>query len=174
LIEQFREYLLQIAHQDLPRQLRQKLGSSDVVQAATLDALAGFATFRGSDLRSLKAWLRSILRRNLIDAVRHFQMAEQRMVKREVPLADDNVSPGVRSVVPASPSNIVSHAEQAVLVERAISRLPKVQREVIYLRSRDGLSYGEIGERLGRSPEAVRKLWGRAIARLQAQLLRLG
>lgn len=38
---------------------------------------------------------------------------------------------------------------------------------MVRLRYWDGLSFPEIGRRLGRSDEAVRKVWYRAVARLQ-------
>jgi DNA-directed RNA polymerase specialized sigma24 family protein len=41
---------------------------------------------------------------------------------------------------------------------------------VLHLRYWEGLSFVEIAGRLGRSPDAVRKLWYRAIGRLQAEM----
>ena len=41
---------------------------------------------------------------------------------------------------------------------------------MLRLRYWDGLTFPEIGERLGRSPDAVRKLWYRAVERLQEEM----
>jgi RNA polymerase sigma-70 factor, ECF subfamily len=46
-------------------------------------------------------------------------------------------------------------------------RLPPDDQAVVLLRHFDCLSFEEIGRRLDRSPDAARKLWGRAIVRLQ-------
>ena len=48
--------------------------------------------------------------------------------------------------------------------------LPADEQAVILLRHFEFLSFEEIGHRLDRSPEAARKLWGRAILRLQRLL----
>jgi RNA polymerase sigma-70 factor (ECF subfamily) len=49
-------------------------------------------------------------------------------------------------------------------------RLPADEQAVIVLRHFDSLSFEEVGRRLDRSPEAVRKLFARAIVRLQHML----
>jgi len=50
------------------------------------------------------------------------------------------------------------------------SRLPAEYRLVLELRYWGGLSFVDIAPRLGRSPEAVRKLWYRAVERVQEEL----
>ena len=51
-----------------------------------------------------------------------------------------------------------------------MARLPPDYRDVLYLRYWEGLSFVQIAGRIGRSADAVRKLWYRAIERLQAEL----
>ena len=51
-----------------------------------------------------------------------------------------------------------------------MTRLSNDHRSVLRLRYWDGLTFPEIGERLGRSPDAVRKLWYRAVERLQEEM----
>jgi RNA polymerase sigma-70 factor (ECF subfamily) len=52
----------------------------------------------------------------------------------------------------------------------AINDLPEDYREVIRLRHFEGLLLEEVGKRIGRTPEAVRKLWVRGLEKL-AELL---
>ena len=58
----------------------------------------------------------------------------------------------------------------ADVLATAMTRLSNDHRSVLRLRYWDGLTFPEIGERLGRSPDAVRKLWYRAVERLQEEM----
>ncbi len=60
--------------------------------------------------------------------------------------------------------------EQDEALARALAQLPEPQQQILRLRSYEDLSFEEAGKRMGRSAEAARKLWGRAIEQLQ-QLL---
>ena len=67
----------------------------------------------------------------------------------------------------ASPSSIAARREQAVLLADALARLPADYREVFILRNLEHVAVDEIAARMGRSPNAVRKLWGRAMIALK-------
>ena len=60
----------------------------------------------------------------------------------------------------------MSKKEDLAKLEKAIDRLKPEYREAIVLTKIEGLSYGEIGERLGKSPDSVRMLATRAMAAL--------
>ena len=62
-------------------------------------------------------------------------------------------------------------SERAVLLAEALESLPEHYREVILLREFEGLSYPDVAEQIGRSPEAVRKIWVRALAELHKLLV---
>jgi RNA polymerase sigma factor (sigma-70 family) len=53
---------------------------------------------------------------------------------------------------------------------RALEQLPDEYRLVVTWRNFDYLPFDEIGRRLGRSAEAARKLWVRAVEHLQQRL----
>ena len=55
-------------------------------------------------------------------------------------------------------------------LERAIAELPPRQRTALLLQRRDGLTYAQIGEQLGVSPDMVKKYLGSAIARCRLTL----
>jgi RNA polymerase sigma-70 factor (ECF subfamily) len=171
-LESCRQYLLLVANRQLGPELRAKLGPSDVVQDTFLEAKRDFHRFHGDTAEALRAWLNRILLNNLANAARSYRRTEKRELDREVPFAE--VPTGLRCAGLAAPGptpskQAVAREENAEL-ERVLARLPGPYREVIELRHQDQLSFEEIGRRLGRSAEAARKLWARAVEQLQAIL----
>jgi RNA polymerase sigma-70 factor (ECF subfamily) len=69
-----------------------------------------------------------------------------------------------------SPSAELMWYERLRGVEAAMMRLPDDYRRVVELRFRDGREFTEIAAAMGRSENATRKLWFRAIERLQQEL----
>ena len=61
---------------------------------------------------------------------------------------------------------IMSKKEDLDRLEKAIDELKPVYREVIVLAKIEGLSYKEIGERLGKSMDSVGHLLSRAMVAL--------
>jgi len=57
-------------------------------------------------------------------------------------------------------------------LERAASKLRPIEREVLILSAREGLSIGEIAERIGMTPEAAERLLARALCSLDRALER--
>ena len=62
---------------------------------------------------------------------------------------------------------VLAAQEQREIVVRALEQLPVHYREILRLRQQENCSFPEIGERTGRSAEAARKLWERAIKQLR-------
>jgi RNA polymerase sigma-70 factor (ECF subfamily) len=165
-----RQYLLLIAQAELSPELRAKGGASDLVQETFLEAQRDFCQFHGSTQAELQAWLRRVLLNNLGDFTRHFCTTDKRAVAREVTLPGDTSSAdaiGDLAAPPPSPSGAAMAREQAEGLRDALARLPEDYRQVILLRYEGGHSFEEIGRRLGRSPDAARKLWARAVEHLQ-------
>ena len=69
-----------------------------------------------------------------------------------------------------SPPTLALKREQAVLLAEALERLAEDHREVFVLRNLEHVPIEEIAIRMGRSPNAVRKLWTRAILALKREL----
>lgn len=166
LIESCRDYLLLVANQELGDQLRRKLGASDAVQETFVAAHQRFDQFRGATAEELVGWLRTILRNQLLMAHRHFSAAK-RDVRREQtasnspnPVVDQRPTPHHRAV----------DAENGLRLRNALSHLSADRRQVILLRNWEQLPFSCVGERLGRSEEAARKLWSRAMKDLKRQL----
>src|SRR5262249_2559194 len=94
---------------------------------------------------------------------------DKRQVAREIPLgeagANDLCRPG-QDEAPSPGSELVTR-EGSDALRRALGRLPEDYRQAGEWHSYERLTFEEIGRRLGRSEEAARKLWARAIERLQ-------
>jgi len=172
LLEAARSYLLLQAEHELPLALRAKVGPSDIVQETAIDAHRDFPRFRGTTQEELYAWLRTILQNNVMDAVRRFEMAQKRAVKREASLSVivDRRGVSVLPVGSTTPDHSAIRREDAALLAGVLTRVPGDYQMILRLRYWDGLTFPQIATRIGRSEEAARKLWYRALARLTLEL----
>lgn len=166
-------YLWLVASQQLGAELRTKIGASDLVQDTFLEAQRDFGRFTGATEAEWLAWLRRILLNNLVNATGKFR-TQKRHVRREVSLealAGAESVPEEHLVAPeAPPEDRLLAQEEAQLLDQALGQLSEDHQRVIRLRHREHRSFEEIGQALGRSAEAGRKLWARAIERLQELL----
>jgi RNA polymerase sigma-70 factor, ECF subfamily len=170
LLEKYRTPLQATAAAALPQELKAKLSASDLVQQTFLDAQRRISSFQGESPEILAAWLRAALANKLRDELRRFK-APARAGVTEVSLdADSRLRRGLMSDS-SGPVEKASRVEQQQRLGDCLARLPANYREVIHLRHRDNLSFGEIALRLKISENAARKLWVRALAELR-ELLR--
>jgi RNA polymerase sigma-70 factor (ECF subfamily) len=169
-----RAYLLAVANSILPSDVRAKLGGSDVVQETLLQLQRNFDRFQGASEGELLAWLRGAVLNNAKNATRLYRDTQKRELRREVSIddalsgaeRDELVDPAVRS-----PGSEAQAAEEAAQLNSALARLPDDYRRVIELRHWECLPFAEIGDRMGRTPEAARKLWSRAVTQLKSEVL---
>lgn len=159
LLDVYRGYLLTNASKRLARDVIAKVAPSDVVQEALLQASRSFDEFRGSTELELRTWLKTILVRKVIDAHRHYRRFAMRDVSREVPLIEEH-----REKLTCSQSS-GSGSRLEVLAE-TLALLNNEQRKAIQLRSFDRLPFEDVGKHLGRSTEAARKIWTRAVQKI--------
>jgi RNA polymerase sigma-70 factor (ECF subfamily) len=169
LLDGCRQYLLLVANEELPSDLQAKVAASDLVQDTFVKAHEHFAQFRGGTPDELFAWLRRILLNDLANCTRHYVETGKRQLSREVPLANTppaNIQNALASEADSPRAQLLAR-EKADALDRALDQLPANYRDVILWRTRDGLPFEEIGRRLDRSERAARKLWVRALERLQ-------
>lgn len=149
----------------LGRNLRARLESRDILQAALLRSFEHLGDFRGSDTRSLGAWLARIADREIADRA-DFHGRQRRDAGREVPVEDEPaLAARARSVL----SQVIL-SEEARALEEAIDALSDAHREVILLRKFEEMSFAEIALRMDRSEDACRMLLARAMAALTLEL----
>lgn len=174
LIGTWQTYLFHVAECELPQEMRQKVGVSDLVQNACLDIHQRFQDFQGETTAEWQVWLRRMLIHDVQDSRRKFLDAEKRDVRRERPLATDSgvqIDPCDRAV---SPRASLIAQEESTALRNALVALPEEYRMVLRLRNWECLSFAELGQRMDRSEEAARKLWSRAVLRLESELERGG
>jgi RNA polymerase sigma-70 factor (ECF subfamily) len=148
--------------------LRRHLDSRDIVQSTMLKAFQAFDRFEGSASRSLMAWLGRIAENEIRDQADYYRREKRR------PDLDTSID-GKMGVLQAEVTSVVGRLyvkEQMARVEHAFEPLAPDHKEVILLRNFEEMSYAEIGERMGRTAEASRKLYSRAMASLALLLSR--
>jgi RNA polymerase sigma-70 factor (ECF subfamily) len=173
VLEAARQYLVSIARQELDPDLRAKNSPSDLVQETFVEAQRAFGQFQGDTEAELLAWLRQLLLHRVGKLRRSFRDTQKRRLAREVALGGDSSSEGPAGGLAAnmpSPSGQAMEHEQDQALQAALGRLPDDHRRVITLRYQEQLPFEEIGRLLHRSPDAARKLWARAVERLQEEL----
>jgi RNA polymerase sigma-70 factor (ECF subfamily) len=172
LLELYRNYFALLARVQIGRRLQRKVDACDLVQETFLAAHRDWASFRGTSERELVAWLREILAGKLAKLVRAYFGTQRRSIRLERDLAgelDQSSCALDRGLFQKedSPSMQVAHREQGVLLADALSELPDDYREVLILRHLEGLSFPEVSQRMGRTLDAVKQLWVRALDRLR-------
>jgi RNA polymerase sigma-70 factor (ECF subfamily) len=168
-LEACRPYLLLIARQELDSVLRAKASPSDLVQDTFLEAQRDFLRFEGKTEAELLGWLRQMLLHNLANLIRHYRDTAKRAVSREVPLAGSNRVPEPAASAP-TPSAEMQANERLQQLQAALDKLPSDYQEVIRLRNQARHSFEEVGRLMSRSADAARRLWSRAVERLQLEL----
>ena len=166
-------YLLLVARGEFDCELQAKGGASDVVQDTFLEAQRDFGAFHGTTEKELLAWLRRLLLNNLSNFSRDFRQTAKRSVRREVPLGDPGNGSMAAGTLPAdslSPSEHAMAGEQRAALERVLERLPADYRQIIRLRYEEERPFVEIAEIMKRSPNAVRKLWVRAMEQVREEM----
>ena len=170
-LQRYRTYLLLLARS------HDKMGgeeASDLVQKTMLAAHAQRAEFRGESPAELAAWLKQILRREVIDAYRHRRRLK-RDVHREVPLEAEVDGSFSRmdvclAAAESSPSQRVSREEEMVSLACAIAQLPEAHREAVVLHHLQGATLADVAAKLQRTEAAVAGLLHRGMKQLRELL----
>jgi len=174
VLEACRAYLLTFANGELDPNLAAKFGASDLVQVSLFEAQQAFASFGGSSEEELLRWLRRILKHNLVDMTRRYRDTAARAISQEVSLDREAPQAIKRQLADAhhSPLEGLVAFEKKVVLESSLASLPEEFRRVIDLRYSQGRTFVEIGAELGKSEEAARKIWFRAMRKLREELKR--
>ena len=153
------------------KELRAKVESIDLVQDAFISALRSLQDFTYKNEGDFLRWISRIAENRIRDNLDKLH-ADKRDIRKEIPLKDDDQSSQssfVRDFAPAdstTPSVIMSKREELDSLEKAMDKLKPEYKEIVTLTKIEGLSYQEVGNRLGKSSDAVRMLLSRAMAAL--------
>jgi RNA polymerase sigma factor (sigma-70 family) len=151
----------------LGQKLRERLEPLDVLQETYVDALAARERYQHADEEGFVRWACCIAEHRIRGLADHWQAQKRRPRGAEVPVSQ------LCQQARASGTGPVTVAQRAETRERlalAVEALEEDERAAVLLRFFQGLDLESLARELGRSPTAVRRLLGRAMARLGIQL----
>jgi RNA polymerase sigma-70 factor (ECF subfamily) len=156
-LEACRDYLRLVVRRSRSTGHGDRQATSDLVQQTIVDAWTNFPMFHGQTPGQLRAWLRAILVHASLNARRRRRAAQ-------FGTGDEaDALPGATT----SPSEAAQRNAAREALDAALCSLSERHREVIRLRIWEQLSFADIGARLESSEDAVRMLYGRALAKLR-------
>ncbi|MCC6511399.1 MAG: sigma-70 family RNA polymerase sigma factor [Pirellulaceae bacterium] len=169
----YRDWLRSCVEQ-ISSRYQAKFDQSDIVQETLAEAYAHLGAYRGTSEAELTSWLKRMLSRNLVDAVRKLR-CRKRDVAHELRLNQSGYSgqrSGARRTVQlraeqTSPSGRVAKHEELQQMQAAIAALPDAQREAVTLHHLQGLTLAEVAVRMNRSMPAIAGLLHRGLRALQ-------
>ena len=153
--------------------LRKEAETLDFVQEAMVDVLSYGPRFELENEGQFRALLARIVENNIRDKHKWLHRRRRDIGREKRGMSDTvlRLDPPVRSVT--SPSQRVLRDERETWVRLAMELLEAEDREVLWLREWEGLSFGETGERMGLSQDAARMRHRRALPRLARRVKEL-
>ena len=134
--------------------LRESIESDDVVQETILKACSAVQNFVWTGEGPFFRWLARIAEHVI------WTVSQKQRVKLALaPVRDGRVTPSTRA----------ARQERRERLDRALGDLTDEHRVVITLTRLEGLPIAEVATRMGRSPNAVKKLLARALAKLRSR-----
>jgi RNA polymerase sigma-70 factor (ECF subfamily) len=146
--------------------LRSHLESRDILQATLLKSFQRIEQFEGADGATLMAWLARIADHEIRDRVDYHER-QRRDAARELPLEQ---AASVPEAAGRSALSAVILDEEAERLERALETLSPAHRDVVIRRAFEERSFREIAAETGRSEDACRMLYARALSALTLAL----
>jgi len=159
---QYEPYLRQVVRRLLPRQLRPKFDSMDIVQSAWSDLLKGFreAGWRFANANQLRAFLATATRNRLIDRLR-----KQQKLSR----CEERLTGNALEQLPSASPNASAHAGSDDLWEHMLDLCPPEHRGILLMK-RQGVALDEIAARMGLHPGSIRRILRQLAGRLTSEL----
>ncbi|QDV45115.1 ECF RNA polymerase sigma factor SigH [Stieleria neptunia] len=174
IVAQYEPYLRMLARTRMRRAYQAKIGASDMVQQAMMQAVQGFEGFRGSTEGELLAWLRQILAHHLCHLDRDLHR-DKRDIRREQSMEQKLAASSMRlegllAGDSPTPSQNVAFGESVIQISQAIAQLPDAQADAVRLHYLEGMKLSEVAAELGKSTGAVAGLLHRGMKALRKQL----
>ncbi len=174
IIAKYEPYLRMLARTQMRKAYQGRVGASDMVQQAMLQAVQGLDGFRGTTEAEFRGWLRQILARHLCHLDRDLHR-DKRDIRREQSierkLAQSSLRlEGLLAGDGPSPSQNVAIGEDILKVAQAVERLPETQRDAVRLHYLEGLKLSEVAAKLDKSTGAVAGLLHRGMKTLREEL----
>jgi RNA polymerase sigma-70 factor (ECF subfamily) len=174
IVAQYEPYLRMLARTHARKAYQAKVGASDIVQQAMMQAVQGLDGFRGGTEAEFRGWLRQILAHHICHLdrdlhrdkrdIRREQSMEQKLAQSSMRLQ------GLLAVDGPTPSQNAALGENVLQVAEAVQRLPDSQREAIQLHYLEGMKLSEVADQMQKSSGAVAGLLHRGMKTLRSQL----
>jgi RNA polymerase sigma factor (sigma-70 family) len=168
--QKYRPVLKSIVAKKLDKELGQKFDGSDVIQDVLNTAQANIDELSTKRPNEIRGYFRRVLLTKIEDLRRRFLKSEKRDIRRELTKQEIS-SDEFREIagVYGSPLDLMIDEEHFRQVKAAVEALPDEIQNVLTWRFEHGMTFEEIGGRIGRSKDDVRMLIQRCIARLKKQ-----
>ena len=169
-------YLRQLVLFRLDPRLRARVDPSDVVQETQLEALRLMDDYLRRRPMPFRLWLTKTAHDRLRKVRRRHAETAGRAVSREVPLPDASSLVLARQLFAhgSTPSRQFSRQETISHVRKALAQLPDADREVLLMRTFEGLSFQDVACLLDIDATVARKRYGRALLKLRKLLFESG
>ncbi len=168
---QYREFLRSCVER-ISCKYQAKFDESDIVQETLADAQKHLMDYRGTSEAELASWLRRMLSRNLVDAVRRLRSRKRDVASERRLQATRQRSAASASLVvraeQTSPSGKAVWNEELQQMHRALESLPEAQRQAIVLHHLQGMTLAQVATQMNRSTAAVAGLLHRGLSALQS------
>lgn len=152
--------------------LRRRVDAMDVVQETFLEANHRLAEYVANPVVPPVVWFRQLARQALSRQFRSHFGTKARDLGREVGLDTFLVTDSESMAVDLSESMASPHSEAAMEEERLelqrlLTQMQPLDKEVLCLKQIEGLSFPEISAELNLSPSAAKRAYHRAIMQLR-------
>ncbi|MDP6740014.1 MAG: RNA polymerase sigma factor [Planctomycetota bacterium] len=164
LFNRHHDHLLLAVRLRLGTRLRSVLESADIFQSVALEAFRDLDNFEPREPGSFRHYLNTLVLNKIRDRARYFDAAKRQ--------GGERAPQSQLAQLPASDpeEGYRDGSGRFEKLERAIQQLPEDMRQVLVLRSVDGLPSQEVARMLGKSDAAVRKAYSRAVAQLASRM----
>ena len=170
LLKQHGPVARQSLSKSIPRRWQSVLSADDVMQQAYTAAFCGIGRFAPRGEGAFGAWLATLAKRNLIDAIRGLEADKRGGSRQRIePGGSDESFVGLFERLggtATSPSRQAARKEARVCLGQALESLPETYRTLVQMYDLEGRPVQEVAQTLGRSPGAVYMLRARAHRRL--------
>lgn len=173
LMHRYQALLTRHAERQLPASLRPRVSIADVLQEAQVVVHERNHEFEDRGEGAFRNWLLKIVDFKVKEVLRRHLATAKRAVGREVPRSTSVRTAHFVSGEP-SPSQVAVGEELQGIARRAMNALPGDYRQVLKLTREQGMSLREVAACMGRSREATKKLYGRALSRFTEEFQRRG
>ena len=153
--------------------LCKRLGASDIVQEALIDASRKLPEYTNSRPLPFYPWLRRLAMERLAQAHRYHLRSSVRTLRQEepdhLPIPDESAILLAERLISieGTPEAAVLREENRLLLLEGFGQLSNLDQEILAVRYWEGLPFDEIGQLLGVRLSAVKMRHLRAIQRLR-------